>query len=222
VRDCFGIRVHGAAVQAVVREVHLPVQSPELTDSLAAKSIDARHDAWKADMPLEDEDALWTWLDRLDEASRQALLAHCVSFGVNALFERPNPYSGTGISQHGLDRRLHEADRLARVTGLDLVEAGWRPTVANYLGRVTKLRILEAVREGVGEGAAQLIDHLKKGDMAKEAERLLVDSGWLPEPLRMVDEPAPHQVDEDESVDLPDFLAGDAGDGGAEQMVAAE
>jgi predicted RNA methylase len=61
-----------------------------------------------------------------------------------------------------------------------MVEAGWRPTVGNYLGRVTKPRILEAVREGKGEPGRQLIDHLKKGDMAKEAERLLADSGWLP------------------------------------------
>src|SRR3546814_15163610 len=81
--------------------------------------------------------------------------------------------------------RLAQADRLTRTTGLDLVEAGWRPTFGNYLNRVTKPRILEAVREGAGERAAQLIDHMKKGDMAKEAERLLADSGWLPDPLRL-------------------------------------
>ena len=69
---------------------------------------------------------------------------------------------------------MAEAERLAQATGLDLVEAGWRPTVDSYLGRVTKPRILEAVREGVGEGAAQLIDHLKKPDMAREAERLFL------------------------------------------------
>ncbi len=65
-----------------------------------------------------------------------------------------------------------------------MVEAGWRPTEANYLSRVTKPRILEAVREGAGDKAAELIAHLKKGDMAREAERLLTDTGWLPEPLR--------------------------------------
>ena len=65
--------------------------------------------------------------------------------------------------------RLAQADRLARATGLDMAAAGWRPTVGNYLGRVTKARILEAVREGAGSAAAQLIDHLKKGDMAREA-----------------------------------------------------
>jgi len=41
------------------------------------------------------------------------------------------------------------------------------------------------VREAKGEQAAQLIDHLKKGEMAEKAEVLLAGSGWLPEPLRI-------------------------------------
>ncbi len=82
--------------------------------------------------------------------------------------------------------------------------------MANYLGRVTKSRILEAVREGVGESAAQLIDHLKKSDMAREAERLLDGSGWLPEPLRQ-DDPdlGKDAVAEDTAVELPAFLTED-------------
>ncbi|MCY1128442.1 ParB N-terminal domain-containing protein [Frigidibacter sp. RF13] len=209
--DCFVSRSSGSAVEATVRDIHLPVQSADLADSLPSQSIDARHAAWKADLPLgQGDDVLWDWLHALDEASRQALLAHCLSFGVNALYERPNPYSGMGISQHGLDRRLREADRLARTTRLDLVQAGWKPTVANYLDRVTKSRILEAVREGVGEGAAQLIDHLKKGDMAREAERLLDGSGWLPEPLRLDDADLGQVAEtEDAGVELPSFLTSD-------------
>ena len=70
---------------------------------------------------------------------------------------------------------------------LDMAAAGWRPTADNYLGRVPKVRILEAVREAKGEQSVQLIDHLKKPDMAKEAERLLEGTGWLPEPLRLAD-----------------------------------
>ena len=86
--------------------------------------------------------------------------------------------------------------------------AGWTPTVDNYLGRVTKARILEAVREAKGEASAQLIDHLKKPDMAKEAERLLAGSGWLPEPLRMPDaEAAANEPATTE--DLPAFLNDD-------------
>ena len=167
----------------------------------------------------------------LDDASRMALLAHCVSFGINALYERPNPHSATGISEHGLRTRMAEADRLARVTGLDMAEAGFRPTVTNYLGRVTKPRILEAVHEALGEDKARLIDHLRKDDMAREAERLLTDTGWLPEPLRLLAaEPAVEttaEPDEDD-VALPEFLAGDGEDLAADTaddpatLVAAE
>jgi ParB family chromosome partitioning protein len=211
VLDCFGHRAATGCLEASVRHVYFTAQDAELKDSPAARAVAERQEAWAADIPTGDDEALWTWLDTLDDASRLALLAHCVSFGVNALYERINPY-GAGVSQQGLEQRLREADRLARVTGLDMVEVGWRPTVANYLGRVTKSRILEAVREGAGERAAQLIDHLKKGEMAKEAERLLADSGWLPEPLRLTgDEPAAVEPDEDDGAGaaLPAFLAGE-------------
>jgi ParB family chromosome partitioning protein len=46
--------------------------------------------------------------------------------------------------------------------------------------------------------------------MAKEAERLLADTGWLPEPLRQALPDAGADVDaasESKGEDLPDFLA---------------
>jgi ParB family chromosome partitioning protein len=211
--DTFQHRHTTGALEATVRHVSFPAQDPALKDSPSARAITERHQAWSADVPVDDA-TLWDWLDRLDETSRLALLAHCVSYGVNALYERPNPYGGSGLSQHGLDQRLTQADRLARATGLDLVDAGWRPTVDNYLGRVTKSRILAAVREGAGERSAQLIDHLKKGEMAKEAERLLADTGWLPEPLRLANLDDASMLDataDQDCVDeaLPAFLADD-------------
>ena len=184
VSDAFLHRPATGALEANVRHVFFSAQAEELKDSSLAKSVADRHERWGDAIPADD-DALWDWLVALDDDNRMELLAHCVSYGVNALYERPNPYGGSGISEHGLKVRLSQADRLARATKLDMVEAGWRPTVGNYLGRVTKARILQAVREGAGERAAQLIDHMKKGDMAREAERLLADSGWLPEPLRI-------------------------------------
>ncbi len=148
----------------------------------------------------------------LDDSRRVALLAHCVSFGVNALYEKGDRYGGPGVSAHGVQQRIAQADRLARAVGLDMVEAGWRPTVDNYLGRVTKPRILEAVREAKGDQAAQLIDHLKKTEMAKEAERLLDGTGWLPEPLRLADSADMPDTPADPAEELPAFLAG--GEGG--------
>jgi len=178
------VSASGGCLEASVRHVFFPAQADDLKDSASARAVDERQKAWAADLPLGDDQALWDRIDSLDEASRSALLAHCVSFGVNALVERVDRYGGAGLSQHALERRIGHADRLARAVGLDVADAGWTPTVGNYLGRVTKGRILEAVREAKGEQAAQLIDHLKKGDMAKEAERLLADTGWVPEPLR--------------------------------------
>ena len=212
----------GNCLEAQVRRIHLSAQAADLKDSMSARSIRERQEAWQADLP-EDDQPLWDWLSALDDASRLALLAHCVSFGITALHEKPNPYGGNGISQSGLDRRLSQADRLARAVGLDMVDVGWTPTVENYLGRVTKSRIIEAVREGAGERSADLIGHLKKGDMAKEAERLLTDKGWLPEPLRLIGEDPPAAItpvsDQSEGMSeaLPEFLSGDV-----EHMEAAE
>jgi ParB family chromosome partitioning protein len=183
-----------------VKSTSFSAQAPGLADSASAKAIDARHEQWAKQLP-EDEAHLWDALMAFDRDSQAALFAHCASLTLNAVDE---PWNRS-------PRRLVHADTLARAVKLDMAGAGWRPTVDNYLGRVPKARILEAVREAKGEPAAQLIDHLKKTDMAKEAERLLDGTGWLPEPLRTleaepaVDEPAA----EVEADALPAFLADD-------------
>lgn len=149
-------------------------QAPGLADSASAKAIDARHQTWTGQLPQDASD-LWDALTAFDGDSQAALFAHCASLSVNALYEPWNRRP----------RSLAHADRLVRAVGLDMAAAGWTPTVDTYLGRVTKARILEAVREAKGEAAAQMINHLRKPDMAREAERLLDGSGWLPEPLRL-------------------------------------
>jgi ParB family chromosome partitioning protein len=225
--DTFQHTAPSTYLEASVRHVFFSVQPADLKDSPSAKAVAERHEAWKADLP-KDEAALWDWLAALDETSRSTLLAHCVSFGVNALYEKGDRYGGPGVSVHGIQHRLVLADRLARAVGLDMVEAGWRPTVDSYLGRITKPRILEAVREAKGEQSAQLIDHLKKADMAKEAERLLDGTGWLPEPLRTQDAAVTESTDGDPAGDddtLPAFLSEDeARDGEADEpaIIAAE
>jgi ParB family transcriptional regulator, chromosome partitioning protein len=201
-------RSHGQSgcVQIGVTQSWLGNAAPNLRDSVWSTSIQARHEQWEARLP-DESGALWAALVALAYEEQMALLAHCVSLGVNALFEAVKGYDGR-ISAHGVAQRIRAADALACVVGLDMAEAGWTPTVDNYLGRVTKPRIIEAVRQARGDSTAVLIEHLKKGDMAREAERLLEGTGWLPEPLRMpVAEPSDEEV-----ADLPDFLAGD-GDG---------
>ena len=213
-------RPHGTqgCVQIGVTQAWLGNVAPNLRETVWSQSIQARHEHWGERLPDEPQ-ALWDALAAMPQGEQMALLAHCVSHGVNALFEPSKGYDGR-ISAHGVAGRIAAADALAAVVGLDMAGAGWTPTVDNYLGRVTKPRIIEAVREAKGDATAALIEHLKKGDMAREAERLLSGTGWLPEPLRL----PVIEADEAEIADLPDFLADDAeqADAGDAFAIAAE
>jgi ParB family transcriptional regulator, chromosome partitioning protein len=156
-----------------VKSVVFGSQAPGLNDTAIAKAVDERHRRWSEQLPREPAE-LWNALAVFDPDSRNALFAHCVALSVNAVFEPWNRRP----------RALAHADRIAEAVNLDIVAAGWSPTVDSYFGRVTKARIVEAVREAKGETAAQFIEHLKKGEMAERAQELLAGSGWLPELLR--------------------------------------
>ena len=120
--------------EAQVRKVDLPAQAEDLRDSASAKAIADRHERWGDHVPGR-RCRLWDWLTDLDDGSRMDLLAHCVSYGINALYEKPNP-SGTGVSQHGLTSACHKLIGWP-VRPASTWWSGWRPTVGNYLGRVT-------------------------------------------------------------------------------------
>ena len=61
----------------------------------------------------------------------------------------------------------------------------------NYLNRVPRARILEAVREAKGEKTAQLLDHLKKGEMATEAE---ASQAFYDTAAGLIDSPLAHEA----------------------------
>src|SRR5260370_83010 len=130
--DTFHHGLSNSCLEASVREVSFPIQSADLNDSLPAKSVAERHKAWEPDVP-SDESALWDWITLMDDDRRAALLAHCVSFGVNALHEKADRYGGGGISAHGLPLRPAQADRLPRRLGPGLVPPGRRPPAADQL-----------------------------------------------------------------------------------------
>ena len=181
--------------------------------SLAARAS-AAHEAWAERMPREVAD-LWAFVTALGGNDRLALLAHCAASTINAL----------RLPWDRKPRSLQTADRLARALALD-VARDWTPTVASYLGRVTKAHILAAVTEGVSDDAARRIADMKKADMAQTAEQLLAGTGWLPAILR-TEAPEPDTSGMDRSEQGEQSAEAEAPDTGAQDdetylSVAAE
>jgi ParB family chromosome partitioning protein len=174
------------------RSVTLGSHAPGIGDSLAARTLFESFGNWQMRLPADPAD-LWSWLLAQDESVRAELLALCVGLSANALnmpWERR-----TSVLEH--------ADRLAEHIALDM-RVYWSATVQSYFGKVTKAHILAAVREAKGDEMAEMISHLKKADMAAEADRLLHGTGWLPEVLR-----TPH-LDAPVLIEKPGASAGDA------------
>jgi ParB family transcriptional regulator, chromosome partitioning protein len=193
---CLGTFYHSRSDGCLQVSVNdsFPAMAPGLDAWGATKAIEARHKHWTAKLP-RDQRHLWTALNAFDDTTRAELFAHCASKTVNAVRQKHAPRN----------EAVRHADQVAYAVGFDMVAAGWVTTVDTYLGRVTKQGILDAVREGKDEQSAQLLEHLKKPEMAKEAQRLLEGTGWLPLPLRLPD-PAELVVEDEEGGKLPDFM----------------
>lgn len=174
---------HETCLELSVSTVYFTNEPTGLRECAPARSIDARHKAWVERLPNEDVD-LWDALLALDANEQASLFAHCASLGVNAQAEIVPKYSSGRVSTRIVERRIVHSHILARAVNLDVVAAGWRPTADGYFRGVTKARLLADVAEARGEEFAGMIDHLKKPDMAREAEKLLEECDWLPEPLR--------------------------------------
>ena len=140
----------GSCLEIGLRTPTFPAQAPGLRESASAKAVEARHEGWKARLPKSETD-LWEALTTLDGTAQASLFAHCASFAVNASTSRPTatiravslPTAFALGSTRPMCWRAPSGSTWSRPAG--------RPTVDNYLGRVTKPRILEAVREAKGE-----------------------------------------------------------------------
>jgi ParB family chromosome partitioning protein len=170
--DLFFEQREASCVEIAAKRAWLSGHAPGIDESHAEREIAERHRAWAKRLPRDCE-KLWPFIQALSETERLDLLAHCVSQSVNAVQAR-------GLRT---DEAAAHANVLAREVALDMT-AYWQPTAANYLSRVSKDRILEAVREGASETFAKAIAVLKKPAMADAAEKALAGKAWLPALLR--------------------------------------
>ena len=153
--------------------------APDVAQSPALIGLREVRQAWAAQLPT-DPDALFADLLALPQHELLSLLAVCVAATVGAVTPREDTLPATALAQ---------------AVGLDM-HSWWTPTAEGYFAHVSKAKAIEAVQVFAPEHAARLAK-LKKNDLASEAERLAVGTGWLPVMLRAA-------VQEAQAETLPD------------------
>lgn len=156
--------------------------APDVALSPALIGLREVRQAWAARLP-SDPDALFAELLALPQQEVLSLLAVCVATTVGAVTPREDTLPATALAQ---------------AVGLDM-HPWWTPTAEGYFAHVSKAKAIAAVQVFAPEHAARLAK-LKKNDLASEAERLAVGTGWLPVMLRAV-------VQEAQAETLPDTEA---------------
>lgn len=170
--------VHGM-VQTVLQGSHyghdLPVgvrltvqdrlegMAPGWPDSPAAVALREMQQAQGGKLP-EDSAELFAALLAMEQGELVKLLAVCVAGAVDVVTPRTTPHQPGG--------------ELAKAVGLDMA-AWWTPSAEGYFKHVPKAAILQAVGEYAPDHVNRLAK-LKKADIASEAERLAVGTGWMP------------------------------------------
>ena len=157
--------------------------APDVAQSPALTGLREVRQAWAARLP-SDPDALFAELLALPQQELLSLLAVCVATTVGAVTPREDTLP---------------ASALAQAVGLDM-HSWWTPTAEGYFAHVSKAKAIEAVQVFAPEHAARLAK-LKKNDLASEAERLAVGTGWLPVMLRAAVQEAPAETLPDAETD---------------------
>lgn len=129
--------------------------------------LQALRDQWGERMP-GDQDKLLSWLIRLPMGELCDLIALCTALSLNAV--QPSNVK-------------HEADALAEAVGLDMAD-WWEPSADEYLTKVPKPLIAQALSEASMSADAAKVEKMKKGEAVATAEALLQGKRWLPAVLK--------------------------------------
>jgi ParB family chromosome partitioning protein len=139
--------------------------------SAASAAIEAAEEQWAERIPGNPAD-LFAWCLGQTQDALIDLLAFCAAQTVNAVRLK---------SDRDATARMRHAALLDDAVKLDM-KAWFQPTAANYFAKVSKARIIDALREVKG-AVAPAWNGMKKADLAVLAERAVAGTGWLPEPL---------------------------------------
>lgn len=147
----------------LTQQDRLEGMAPDWPESPAAVALRELQQVAGEALP-EDSAELFAALLAKPQDELVRLLAVCVASTVDVVTPR--------ATQH------QPGAELAQAVALDMA-AWWQPTADGYFQHVPKAAILEVVGEFAPEHVTRLAK-LKKGDIAREAERLADGTGWMP------------------------------------------
>src|SRR3546814_16025768 len=87
----------GSCLGIAMRSNRLIGYGTGLNDTASAKAIHERHESWSARLP-DDTTEVWAALAAFDADEKAAILEHCVSFGIDAVWEARTHYTHVRVS----------------------------------------------------------------------------------------------------------------------------
>lgn len=123
------------------------------------------------DDDADDHQALYDYIAGMNLGSQLELLSLLVANRVDLVSGNIN---APGHSEILVSRYLSD----------EQIAKHWRPYRDTFLGSVSKPVIMDALAEACGQDEADKLATMKKGEAIDHAEPLLVESNWLPAPMR--------------------------------------
>lgn len=150
--------------------------APTAAEGAAEHELSKLHAQWKAKLPEGWKDD-FSWLLAWEAAEILALLAFCVGLSLNGVQSFASKEGKVGDKLITVENALE----------FDLCD-WWKPTKANYFGRISKEQVSDALLDAgkVAQAASAL--KMKKGDAAQLAEDELATLRWVPHCFRPVAE----------------------------------
>jgi len=171
-----------SVVHALTLQTFYRFESERTSLQIAVRHVADRdddvHRDWSARLPEAAED-LWSWCLSQPQDTLLALLAVIAGLTVDTV-QRKSDAAGS--------KRLVHGDMLVRALDVDMAKS-FVPTVDNYFSRLSSPQIIAAICEAKGVPAAPSWSKMKKAELAALAAREIAGTGWLPETMRLRDEP---------------------------------
>ncbi|WP_202367953.1 hypothetical protein [Mesorhizobium sp. L-2-11] len=164
-----------SALQIRLTHEHIETSMKRRDACRAVAEFEGLRETWGDHIPGNPAD-LWEWCLQQNRDELLSLLAFAAAHSVNAV-RKLHCYDRKGAFEH--------ADQLGQALAVNMTK-WFEPTGDSNFSHINRQSIEAVIREEKGDQAALAVKAAgKKLEAVGIAERMVVDSGWLPEPVRI-------------------------------------